>query len=96
MLTLQIITRSSECILNLDHVTSIEYNEKIGELTFVVGSYGRSFYVDKGTPTKTILDAIHMCLSPIYEPRSLQTHGVKLALNLLKFQTVDPEEKDPI
>jgi hypothetical protein len=87
MLVLQIVSKPSNCFLNLDHVSSIEYNKDLGELTLVSGAFGRTFYVDKDVPENKIFDAVKMALSPIYEPRSLQTHGVQLMLNLLPFQT---------
>jgi hypothetical protein len=88
MLVLQISAKPAYTIINLDHFSSIVYSEEHGKLLFVFSdSSRRIFYVDKGTPEVDIFDAIKMSLSPIYEPRSLQTHGVQLMLNLLKFQT---------
>lgn len=86
MLVLHISTKPTDTIMNLDHVTSIDYKESLGELVVVVGEYGRSFYVDKGTPESAIFNVLKMALSPIYEPRSLQTHGVQLRLDLRQFQ----------
>lgn len=90
MIALHLTTRETYSILNLDHIVGIEYDEKSGELTFVGENSARPVYLDKGTEAKKVWDAIQMSFSPVYEPRSLQTHGTHLRLDLTPFQS---EEK---
>jgi hypothetical protein len=86
MLALHVTSKPANVIVNLDHVVSIEYDPNSAELSFIVGTYARNFRLDSGTPEGKVFDALKKALNPIYEPRSLQTHGVYLALDLLQFQ----------
>lgn len=90
MIILNLKSKDSVAIINLDSITGMEYDHNTGEFIFITSDSARVVYLDKGTPQAEVWEFVNQRLRPAFDPRALQTHAVLVEFDFTRFQKKEP------